>query len=99
MKSLERFWLDFNGIGAQRHIKVAGIFARLKLRDHKAGYVEHAPQSVQYILMEIKALEGSAPACVGRFYDWLLARVVPPLLARFPAGAPLFAPAALEPVP
>lgn len=95
----ERFWWDFNGIGAQRHLKVAGIFARLKYRDHKQGYLEHTPQSLQYILMEINELKARAPDCIGRFYDWLLARVVPPLLVKFPNSDALFTPTALAPVP
>ena len=32
------FWQWFNAMGAQRHLKVCGIFARLNYRDGKTGY-------------------------------------------------------------
>lgn len=91
-----RFWRDFNAIGAQRHLKVAGIFARLCYRDHKTGYLEHIPQSIQYILMEISLLRDGGPDCLGRFVDWLILRVVPPLLEKFPDRRYLFEPSVLE---
>ena len=40
-------WFDFTGL--QRHIKILGIFARLKLRDGKEGYLEHIPLTLKYI--------------------------------------------------
>ena len=80
----QQFWLDFNAIGAQRHLKVAGIFARLCYRDNKAGYLEHTPQSLDYILTEIRALKSGGPACLGRFDEWLSERIMPALVAKFP---------------
>jgi len=41
-------WLDLMGV--QRHIKVAGIFARLYRRDSKAGYLADIPLVLDYIL-------------------------------------------------
>ena len=41
-------WFDFTAI--QRHIKILGIFARLKIRDGKENYMEHIPLVLQYIL-------------------------------------------------
>ncbi|MBA54376.1 MAG: aminoglycoside phosphotransferase [Pseudomonadales bacterium] len=80
----QRLWQDFNAIGAQRHLKVAGIFARLRYRDQKSGYLEHTPQSLQYVLMEIRALQAMGPDCLKDFDRWLRERVVPALAKHFP---------------
>jgi aminoglycoside/choline kinase family phosphotransferase len=40
-------WFDL--IGAQRHIKVLGIFARLWYRDGKAGYLNDLPLTLEYV--------------------------------------------------
>jgi aminoglycoside/choline kinase family phosphotransferase len=37
-------------MGLQRNLKIVGIFARLKHRDHKQGYVEMIPRFYQYLL-------------------------------------------------
>jgi aminoglycoside/choline kinase family phosphotransferase len=86
----QRFWHGFNAIGAQRHLKVAGIFARLHYRDQKQGYLQHTPQSLQYLLMEMQSLEGSAPEVVAQFRQWLLRRVLPPVVEKFPDSEALF---------
>jgi aminoglycoside/choline kinase family phosphotransferase len=36
-------------MGLQRHLKVAGIFARLTLRDGKPKYLQDAPRFIGYI--------------------------------------------------
>ena len=41
-------WFDWMGL--QRHIKVAGIFARLYHRDGKAGYLQDIPLVLNYII-------------------------------------------------
>lgn len=41
-------WFDWMGL--QRHIKVLGIFARLWLRDGKAGYLNDLPLVIRYTL-------------------------------------------------
>ncbi len=41
-------WFDWMGL--QRHIKVLGIFARLWLRDGKAGYLKDLPLVIRYTL-------------------------------------------------
>lgn len=41
-------WLDLMGV--QRHLKAAGIFARLHLRDGKSGYLPDIPRTLGYIL-------------------------------------------------
>jgi N-acetylmuramate 1-kinase len=42
------FYRDFEWMGLQRHLKVLGIFARIRHRDGKTGYVEDAPRFVAY---------------------------------------------------
>jgi len=43
------FWRAVEWMGLQRHLKVAGIFARLTLRDGKPKYLADAPRFIQYI--------------------------------------------------
>jgi aminoglycoside/choline kinase family phosphotransferase len=43
------FLRGFDLIGAQRHIKVLGIFARLWYRDGKAGYLKDLPLTLEYV--------------------------------------------------
>ena len=43
------FWRDFEWMGAQRHIKVLGIFARLYHRDGKDGYLKDMPRVMAYL--------------------------------------------------
>lgn len=43
------FWRDFEWMGAQRHIKVLGIFARLYHRDGKDGYLKDMPLVMAYL--------------------------------------------------
>ncbi len=45
------FWRDFEWMGAQRHIKVLGIFARLYHRDGKDGYLKDMPRVMGYLRM------------------------------------------------
>jgi aminoglycoside/choline kinase family phosphotransferase len=65
-------WFDL--IGAQRHIKVLGIFARLWYRDGKPGYLRDLPLTLEYV----RSTCGWYPelAALGRFLE---ARVVPEL--------------------
>lgn len=50
---VEHEWHDFvksmDWMGVQRHLKAAGIFARLFHRDGKDGYLNDIPNTVQYI--------------------------------------------------
>ncbi len=41
-------WFDLMGI--QRHLKAAGIFARLCHRDAKPGYLEDVPRTLGYVV-------------------------------------------------
>lgn len=43
-----RRWFDLMGL--QRHLKCAGIFARLYYRDGKPGYLKDIPLTVQYLI-------------------------------------------------
>ncbi|MBU6225012.1 MAG: phosphotransferase [Burkholderiales bacterium] len=43
------FWRAVEWMGLQRHLKVAGIFARLTLRDGKDKYLADTPRFIQYI--------------------------------------------------
>jgi aminoglycoside/choline kinase family phosphotransferase len=43
------FYRDLEWMGLQRHLKVAGIFARLWYRDAKRGYLEDTPRFMGYI--------------------------------------------------
>jgi aminoglycoside/choline kinase family phosphotransferase len=69
------FYRAVEWMGLQRHLKVAGIFARLTLRDGKPAYLADTPRFIGYIrataaryreltplLRLIDALEGSTPA-------------------------------------
>ena len=46
---LARFRCDADWIGVQRHLKVLGIFARLKHRDGKSKYIADAPRFLAYL--------------------------------------------------
>jgi len=48
----------FNLMGIQRHLKAIGIFARLKLRDAKDGYLKDIPRTLDYI-EQVSAEENS----------------------------------------
>ena len=43
------FWRDCEWMGLQRHLKVAGIFARLAHRDGKRQYLDDTPRFIGYI--------------------------------------------------
>jgi aminoglycoside/choline kinase family phosphotransferase len=47
--STEEFMRWFDLMGLQRHIKVAGIFSRLKHRDGKTGYLKDIPRTMDYV--------------------------------------------------
>jgi N-acetylmuramate 1-kinase len=47
--SFDEFTKMFNLMGVQRHLKAIGIFARLKHRDKKEGYINDIPRTMNYI--------------------------------------------------
>jgi len=46
----EQFMRYFELMGVQRHLKAAGIFARLNHRDGKPGYMTDVPRTLKYIV-------------------------------------------------
>jgi aminoglycoside/choline kinase family phosphotransferase len=69
------FYRDFEWMGAQRHIKILGIFARLNYRDGKQAYLKDLPLVMDYLrktceryielapmLKLLNQLEGTQPA-------------------------------------
>lgn len=59
--SFEHFKEDFDLMGLQRHLKVAGIFARLSLRDGKHSYLADIPRTLEYIVSVSKQLIAASP--------------------------------------
>jgi len=53
-----QFMRWFNLMGIQRHLKVAGIFSRLNIRDGKPRYLADIPLTLGY-LQQVSALEAS----------------------------------------
>lgn len=56
-------WFDLTGL--QRHLKVLGIFARLKLRDGKPGYLADLPRVITYVEEVLALYADSDPAIAG----------------------------------
>ena len=48
--NIETFCRWFDLMGLQRHLKAIGIFSRLKLRDHKPGYLKDIPRTLGYVV-------------------------------------------------
>jgi aminoglycoside/choline kinase family phosphotransferase len=55
------FYRDFEWMGAQRHLKVAGIFARLCHRDGKQRYLADIPLVLDYLLATCRRYRELAP--------------------------------------
>ena len=68
-------WFDL--MGMQRHTKAAGIFARLYLRDGKAGYLPDIPRTLGYLY----DVAGRYPEFEG-YRIWLAERIQPALQER-----------------
>jgi aminoglycoside/choline kinase family phosphotransferase len=70
-----KYWFDLTGL--QRHLKAAGIFCRLYLRDGKAGYLDNILPTLDYIIEvaanypELKALS-----------DWTKNSIVPKVIEK-----------------
>ncbi|HEA52966.1 aminoglycoside phosphotransferase family protein [Marinobacter antarcticus] len=67
----------FELMGMQRHLKAAGIFARLAMRDGKTRYLEDIPRTVGYLLSASKR----QPA-LRHFHEWLAAVAAPRIEER-----------------
>jgi aminoglycoside/choline kinase family phosphotransferase len=71
-------WLDLMGV--QRHLKAAGIFARLALRDGRPDYLQYLPRTLGYV----RQVGGRYPALrpLAAFVD---GRVLPAVAAKVAA--------------
>jgi len=76
-ESVEKFLTDFNRMGMQRHLKAAGIFARLRIRDGKHGYLLDVPRTCDYLLHAARQDEEFTA-----FADWMEQRFLPALAAH-----------------
>ncbi len=52
-------WFDL--MGAQRHLKVLGIFARLNIRDGKPAYLQDIPRTLSYLVDVCKRYDELTP--------------------------------------
>lgn len=68
----ETFRQWFELMGMQRHLKAAGIFARLSIRDGKHSYLNDIPRTVQYLIVA-----SSRQPALRHFHEWLSDRVMP----------------------
>ena len=80
--ALPRFLRDADWIGVQRHLKVLGIFARLKHRDGKPKYLADAPRFLDYLDAVLPGYPTLEP--LQRFLD---ERVKPAMAAHADATA------------
>ena len=55
------FYRDLEWMGLQRHLKVLGIFARIRHRDGKPGYVEDAPRFLGYVRAVVSRYNALSP--------------------------------------
>lgn len=78
----DKWQMWFDRMGAQRHLKAAGIFARLWLRDGKPGYLKDIPRTLNYVV-EV-AQQDTALRGLERF---LQSRVLPKVQERLPLCA------------
>jgi len=66
----DEFMVSYDLMGVQRHLKAAGIFARLNHRDGKPAYMGDVPRTLAYI---VRAAQRNA--CCQPLADFLLRRV------------------------
>ena len=72
----EQYRRCFDLTGVQRHLKAAGIFARLNHRDGKPGYLADIPRTLSYIV-DLAPHYGE----LGWLVEFINARVLPGLEA------------------
>ncbi len=61
------FWRNVEWMAVQRHLKVAGIFARLHYRDGKPNYLADTPRFIGYLRHAVSRYDELAP--LGRLLD------------------------------
>jgi aminoglycoside/choline kinase family phosphotransferase len=71
-------WMDLMGV--QRHLKAAGIFARLKLRDGRPGYLRDIPRTLGYVTAVAAAYPELQPLA-----DLIDEQVLPPVCDQIAA--------------
>ncbi len=71
---IDDFYRDFEWMGVQRHLKVAGIFARLSHRDGKDAYLQDIPLVVEYLKRTCKRYSELLP--LGRLIQSLTGETV-----------------------
>ena len=57
----DAFYREFEWMGVQRHLKVAGIFARLHYRDGKDKYRPEIPRFLNYLRRAARRYNDLAP--------------------------------------
>ena len=67
------YWFDLMGL--QRHLKAAGIFARLHMRDHKSAYLSDIPRTLLYTI-RIAAQYPETKSLAALLQDFILPQVV-----------------------
>jgi N-acetylmuramate 1-kinase len=70
-----KYWFDLTGV--QRHLKAAGIFCRLYLRDGKAGYLANILPTLEYIIDVAKNYPELRP-----LGQWIGDSIKPKVVAR-----------------
>ena len=80
--SADQFMHWVNTMGAQRHLKAAGIFARLYHRDGKDGYLRDIPRTLSYVRDEVAAIPALA-----EFSELLQTRWIPAVCVADPNAA------------
>lgn len=79
------FRRHFDLMGMQRHLKAAGIFARLSIRDGKHAYLADIPRTLGYL----QHIAGDYPEFAD-FSQWLAAELMPALASRLDAPSDSF---------
>ena len=74
------FKMWFDSVGMQRHIKIAGIFARLFIRDNKSSYLLDIPHTLHYLIDE-----ASQYPEYSEFASFVRERVLPNVLQKLKA--------------
>ena len=73
------FHREFDWCGIQRHLKAAGIFVRMQLRDGKAQHLPHVIPTLERV-----SVVGRQYADLGEFADWIEGAVLPCLREHLP---------------
>ncbi len=68
----DAFKSAFHVLGAQRNLKIIGIFARLWRRDGKDKYLAHIPRVWRHLQNDLRAPE------LGRLREWIATHAPPP---------------------